>query len=107
MGPGSICTTRVVAGVGVPQISAVLECAAAAANAGVAHHRGRGIKYSRLREGARRGSALGDARQSIAGTEESPGETILYEGRTYKVYQGQGSLSAMSGAAATGTSRKA
>jgi IMP dehydrogenase len=97
MGPGSICTTRVVAGVGVPQISAILECAAAAADAGVPIIADGGIKYSgdfvkALAAGAH-SVMLGNL---LAGTEESPGETILYEGRTYKVYQGMGSLSAMS-----------
>lgn len=97
MGPGSICTTRVVAGVGVPQISAVLECAAAAADAGVPIIADGGIKYS-----GDLVKALGAGAHSVmignllAGTEESPGETILYEGRTFKVYQGMGSLSAMS-----------
>jgi len=98
MGPGSICTTRVVAGVGVPQISAIFECAAAAAGSGVPIIADGGIKYSgdfvkALAAGAH-SVMLGNL---LAGTEESPGETILYEGRTYKVYQGMGSLSAMSG----------
>jgi len=97
MGPGSICTTRVVAGVGVPQISAVMECAAEAAKDGVPVIADGGIKYSgdlvkALAAGAH-SVMLGNL---LAGTEESPGETILYEGRTYKVYQGMGSLSAMS-----------
>jgi len=97
MGPGSICTTRVVAGVGVPQISAVLECAAAAASAGVPIIADGGVKYSgdfvkALAAGAH-SVMIGNL---LAGTEESPGETILYEGRTYKVYQGMGSLSALS-----------
>ena len=98
MGPGSACTTRVVAGVGVPQITAVLECAAAAADAGVPLIADGGIKYSgdlvkALAAGAN-SVMLGNL---LAGTEESPGETILLEGRTYKVYRGMGSLSAMSG----------
>ena len=98
MGPGSACTTRVVAGVGVPQISAVLECAAEAAKSGVPIIADGGIKYSgdlvkALAAGAH-SVMLGNL---LAGTEESPGETILYEGRTYKVYRGMGSLSAMSG----------
>jgi len=98
MGPGSACTTRVVAGVGVPQISAVLECAAAAEKEGVPIIADGGIKYSgdavkALAAGAH-SVMLGNL---LAGTEESPGETILYEGRTYKVYRGMGSLSAMSG----------
>jgi IMP dehydrogenase len=96
MGPGSICTTRVVAGVGVPQISAVLECAAAAAGSGVPIIADGGVKYSgdfvkALAAGAH-SVMIGNL---LAGTEESPGETILYEGRTFKVYQGMGSLSAM------------
>jgi IMP dehydrogenase len=98
MGPGSACTTRVVAGVGVPQISAVLECAATAAREGIPTIADGGIKYSgdlvkALAAGAH-SVMLGNL---LAGTEESPGETILYEGRTYKVYRGMGSLSAMSG----------
>ncbi len=97
MGPGSACTTRVVAGVGVPQITAVLECAAAAADAGVPIIADGGVKYSgdlvkALAAGAH-SVMLGNL---LAGTEESPGETLLYEGRTYKVYRGMGSLSAMS-----------
>ena len=97
MGPGSACTTRVVAGVGVPQISAVMECAAEAAKAGVPIIADGGIKYSgdavkALAAGAH-SFMLGNL---LAGTEESPGETLLLEGRTYKVYRGMGSLSAMS-----------
>jgi IMP dehydrogenase len=97
MGPGSACTTRVVAGVGVPQISAVLECANEAAKAGVPIIADGGIKYSgdmvkALAAGAH-SVMLGNL---LAGTEESPGETLLLEGRTYKVYRGMGSLSAMS-----------
>jgi IMP dehydrogenase len=97
MGPGSACTTRVVAGVGVPQISAVLECSAAASKAGVPIIADGGIKYSgdvvkALAAGAH-AVMLGNL---LAGTEESPGETLLLEGRTYKVYRGMGSLSAMS-----------
>jgi IMP dehydrogenase len=98
MGPGSACTTRVVAGVGVPQISAVMECAEVAAQNGVPIIADGGIKYSgdvvkALAAGAH-SVMLGNL---LAGTEESPGETILLEGRTYKVYRGMGSLSAMSG----------
>ncbi|HLQ67373.1 MAG TPA: IMP dehydrogenase [Candidatus Limnocylindrales bacterium] len=97
MGPGSACTTRVVAGVGVPQISAVLECANEAAKSGVPIMADGGIKYSgdmvkALAAGAH-SVMLGNL---LAGTEESPGETLLLEGRTYKVYRGMGSLSAMS-----------
>ncbi|HSQ59343.1 MAG TPA: IMP dehydrogenase [Acidobacteriota bacterium] len=97
MGPGSACTTRVVAGVGVPQISAVLECAAEAGKSGVSIIADGGIKYSgdavkALAAGAH-SVMLGNL---LAGTEESPGETLLLEGRTFKVYRGMGSLSAMS-----------
>jgi IMP dehydrogenase len=97
MGPGSACTTRVVAGVGVPQITAVMECAAEAGKAGVPIIADGGIKYSgdavkALAAGAH-SVMLGNL---LAGTEESPGETLLLEGRTYKVYRGMGSLSAMS-----------
>jgi IMP dehydrogenase len=98
MGPGSACTTRVVAGVGVPQITAVMECTEEAAKAGVPIIADGGIKYSgdvvkALAAGAN-SVMIGNL---LAGTEESPGETILLEGRTYKVYRGMGSLSAMSG----------
>ena len=97
MGPGSACTTRVVAGVGVPQISAVFECANEAAKSGVPIIADGGVKYSgdlvkALAAGAH-SVMLGNL---LAGTEESPGETLLLEGRTYKVYRGMGSLSAMS-----------
>jgi IMP dehydrogenase len=97
MGPGSACTTRVVAGVGVPQISAIMECAAVATPQGVPIIADGGIKYSgdavkALAAGAH-SVMIGNL---LAGTEESPGETILLEGRTYKVYRGMGSLSAMS-----------
>jgi len=97
MGPGSACTTRVVAGVGVPQISAIFECVAVASKAGVPVIADGGIKYSgdmvkALAAGAH-SVMLGNL---LAGTEESPGETLLIEGRTFKVYRGMGSLSAMS-----------
>ncbi len=96
IGPGSICTTRVVAGVGVPQITAVLDCAGAAAKKGVPIIADGGIKYSgdvvkALAAGADT-VMLGNL---LAGTEESPGETEIFQGRTYKVYRGMGSLGAM------------
>jgi IMP dehydrogenase len=96
VGPGSICTTRVVAGVGVPQISAVMECAKVAREFGVPVVADGGIKYSgdvvkALAAGAN-SVMIGSL---FAGTDESPGETILYQGRTYKVYRGMGSLGAM------------
>jgi len=97
IGPGSICTTRIVTGAGMPQVTAILDCAQAAAEHGVPVIADGGIKFS------------GDVSKAIvagahsvmigslfAGTEESPGETILYQGRTFKAYRGMGSLSAMS-----------
>ncbi|HIU18372.1 MAG TPA: IMP dehydrogenase [Candidatus Avidesulfovibrio excrementigallinarum] len=96
IGPGSICTTRVVAGVGVPQVTAIMECSRAAREVGGTIIGDGGIKYSgdvvkALAVGANSvmvGSLL-------AGTDESPGETILYQGRTYKIYRGMGSIDAM------------
>jgi len=96
MGPASICTTRVISGVGVPQLTAIRDAAGPAARAGVPVIADGGIKFS------------GDVTKAIAagadsvmlgglfaGTEESPGDTILYQGRTYKLYRGMGSLEAM------------
>jgi len=96
VGPGSICTTRVVSGVGVPQLTAIANCAKAAERHNVPIISDGGIKYSgditkALAAGAR-SVMIGSL---FAGTEESPGETILYQGRTYKVYRGMGSLGAM------------
>ncbi|HLR08635.1 MAG TPA: IMP dehydrogenase [Bacillota bacterium] len=96
IGPGSICTTRVVAGVGVPQITAVYDCAQAAAEYGVPVIADGGIKFSgdivkALAAGAH-AVMLGSM---FAGVEESPGETEIYQGRQYKVYRGMGSVSAM------------
>jgi IMP dehydrogenase len=96
VGPGSICTTRVVAGVGVPQISAVMECASVAREYQVPIIADGGIKYSgdvvkALAAGAH-AVMIGSL---FAGTDESPGETVLYQGRSYKVYRGMGSLGAM------------
>jgi IMP dehydrogenase len=96
VGPGSICTTRVVSGVGVPQVTAIVGCAKAAARQHIPIIADGGIKYS-----GDITKALAAGAQSVmigslfAGTEESPGETILYQGRTYKVYRGMGSLGAM------------
>ena len=96
VGPGSICTTRIVAGVGMPQISAVMECAQAARKRGKTIIADGGIKYS---GDITKALALGGGTVMIgnllAGADESPGETILYQGRTYKVYRGMGSLGAM------------
>lgn len=96
VGPGSICTTRVVAGVGMPQISAVIECSKVAKKKSKSIIADGGIKYS---GDVTKALALGANAVMIgnllAGAEESPGETILFQGRTYKVYRGMGSLGAM------------
>lgn len=96
IGPGSICTTRIVAGAGVPQITAIMNCASAAKKYKVPVIADGGIKYSgditkALAAGAHSVMMGG----LFAGTDESPGETILYQGRSYKVYRGMGSLGAM------------
>jgi len=96
VGPGSICTTRIVAGIGVPQMTAIMECARASRQYGVPIIADGGIKYS-----GDVTKALGAGAHSVmigglfAGTEESPGETVLFQGRSYKVYRGMGSLEAM------------
>ncbi len=96
VGPGSICTTRVVTGAGMPQLSAVMEVAAVATKHGVPVIADGGIKYSGDITKAIAGGADTVMIGSLfAGTEESPGQTILYEGRTYKVHRGMGSLRAM------------
>lgn len=97
VGPGSICTTRIVAGVGVPQITAIMDAASVAREYGVPIIADGGIRYSgdivkALAAGAN-AVMLGNL---LAGTEEAPGETIYYQGRAYKVYRGMGSLGAMS-----------
>ncbi len=96
VGPGSICTTRVVAGIGVPQMSAIMNCSEEAKKAGVPIIADGGIKYSGDITKALAGGADSVMIGSLfAGTEESPGETILFQGRTYKVYRGMGSIEAM------------
>jgi len=96
MGPGSICTTRVVSGCGVPQITAIDECARAAAEYGVPVIADGGIKYSGdITKAIAAGAHAVMIGSLFAGTEEAPGETILYQGRTYKIYRGMGSLGAM------------
>jgi len=96
IGPGSICTTRIVAGVGVPQISAIMDCREAADAAGVPLIADGGIKYSGdITKAIAAGAHCIMIGNLFAGTDESPGETILYQGRTYKVYRGMGSLGAM------------
>ncbi|WP_409286229.1 IMP dehydrogenase [Pontibacter sp. G13] len=96
VGPGSICTTRVIAGVGVPQLSAVMEAAKAAQAAGVPLIADGGIKYSGdMVKAMVAGASTIMAGGLFAGTDESPGETILYEGRRFKTYRGMGSIEAM------------
>ena len=96
IGPGSICTTRVVSGVGVPQITAIGSCAKAAARHNVPIIADGGIKYSGdITKAMAAGADSVMIGSLFAGTEESPGETILYQGRTYKVYRGMGSIGAM------------
>jgi IMP dehydrogenase len=96
VGPGSICTTRIVAGVGMPQISAVVECAAVAKKLGKTIIADGGIKYSGdIAKALALGANTVMIGNLLAGAEESPGETILYQGRTYKMYRGMGSLAAM------------
>jgi IMP dehydrogenase len=96
IGPGSICTTRVVAGVGVPQISAIADVAAVTHRAGIPLIADGGIKYSgELPKAIAAGADVIMIGSLFAGTDESPGETILYQGRTYKSYRGMGSLGAM------------
>jgi IMP dehydrogenase len=94
IGPGSICTTRMVAGVGVPQLTAVLDCAAAAGDVPVIADGG--IKISGdFAKAIAAGASAAMVGSMIAGTDESPGEVILYQGRSYKAYRGMGSLGAM------------
>jgi len=96
IGPGSICTTRVVTGAGIPQITAVMDCVRAAAEHDIPVIADGGIKFSGDVTKAMAAGAHSVMIGSLfAGTEESPGETILYQGRTFKAYRGMGSLSAM------------
>jgi len=96
IGPGSICTTRMVAGVGVPQLTAVMDCAAAADASGVPVIADGGIKFSGdFAKAIAAGASCAMVGSMIAGTEESPGEVILYQGRSFKSYRGMGSLGAM------------
>jgi IMP dehydrogenase len=96
IGPGSICTTRVVAGVGVPQFSAIIECAAEGAKQGVPVIADGGIKLSGdLAKAIAAGAGVVMIGSLLAGTDESPGEVILFDGRSYKAYRGMGSIGAM------------
>lgn len=96
IGPGSICTTRVIAGVGVPQITAIMECAEEADKYGIPIIADGGIKYSGdIVKAIAAGASVVMVGNLLAGTEESPGETELYQGRRFKVYRGMGSLGAM------------
>lgn len=96
IGPGSICTTRVVAGIGVPQLSAILECSEVCRKAGVPYIADGGIKYSGdIVKALAAGASCVMLGSLFAGCDETPGETVLYQGRTYKVYRGMGSLGAM------------
>src|SRR5258708_2029332 len=97
IGPGSICTTRVVSGAGVPQITAITDCARATRGSGVPLISDGGIKYSGdITKAIAAGADAVMIGSLLAGTEESPGETILFQGRTFKSYRGMGSLGAMS-----------
>ncbi|MCU4655211.1 IMP dehydrogenase [Roseibacterium sp. SDUM158016] len=96
IGPGSICTTRVVAGVGVPQLTAIMDCARAAEDSGTPVIADGGIKYSGdFAKAIAAGAHCAMVGSMIAGTDESPGEVILYQGRSFKTYRGMGSLGAM------------
>ncbi len=98
IGPGSICTTRIISGAGVPQITAISEAAEAAKSSTVPLIADGGIKYSGdITKAIAAGAATVMIGSLLAGTEESPGETVLYQGRTYKTYRGMGSMGAMAG----------
>ena len=96
IGPGSICTTRVVAGIGVPQMTAIMDCAEAADKLGKRIIADGGIKFSGdIVKALAAGASAVMIGSLLAGTEESPGETEMYQGRSFKVYRGMGSLAAM------------
>ena len=96
IGPGSICTTRIVAGVGVPQLTAVMDCVEEGRKYGVPVIADGGLKYSGdIVKALAAGAQVCMMGSMLAGCEESPGETEIYQGRTYKVYRGMGSLAAM------------
>ncbi|MHB8110170.1 MAG: IMP dehydrogenase [Syntrophorhabdaceae bacterium] len=96
VGPGSICTTRIVAGIGVPQITAIMDAAKVASRHGIPIIADGGIKFSGdITKALAAGAQTAMIGNLFAGTDETPGETVLYQGRTYKVYRGMGSLEAM------------
>ena len=96
IGPGSICTTRVIAGIGVPQITAIYDCARAAAGTDVPIIADGGIQYSGdIAKAIGAGASVVMLGNLLAGTDESPGEIIIYQGKNYKLYRGMGSLGAM------------
>jgi len=96
IGPGSICTTRVVAGIGVPQLTAVYDCAKVAKAHGIPVIADGGIKYSGdIPKAIAAGASVVMVGSLFAGTEESPGETVIYKGRSFKTYRGMGSIPAM------------
>jgi IMP dehydrogenase len=96
IGPGSICTTRIVAGIGVPQVSAIMNCREVSEKTGVPLIADGGIKFSGdLTKALGAGAHCVMIGGLLAGVEESPGELIIYQGRSYKVYRGMGSLEAM------------
>jgi IMP dehydrogenase len=101
IGPGSICTTRIVAGVGVPQLTAIMDSVEAARKAGIPVIADGGIKYSGdLAKAIAAGADVAMVGSLLAGTEEAPGETFIYQGRSYKGYRGMGSLGAMASGSA-------
>lgn len=96
VGPGSICTTRMVSGAGMPQLTAIADCAGALAGSGIPVIADGGIKYSGdITKALAAGASVVMLGSLLAGTEEAPGETVLFQARTYKVYRGMGSIGAM------------
>lgn len=96
IGPGSICTTRVVCGIGVPQVTAIYDCAREAAKSGIPVIADGGIKYSGdIVKALAAGASSVMLGSLLAGTEESPGEIEIYQGRSFKAYRGMGSIAAM------------
>jgi IMP dehydrogenase len=96
IGPGSICTTRIIAGVGTPQLTAIADCSSEAKKHDIPVIADGGIKYSGdIAKAIAAGASSVMIGSLFAGTDESPGETVLYQGRTYKVYRGMGSIGAM------------